>query len=362
MLQIKLLTVTAVVALATALAPAADITWIGINYVTPSTATDIEDGANWSSGTVPGAGDSAIFAYSGNADSQYMGNLYIDSTTTTFNPDGSLTFLANQNPDSWRQSYDLYIDKNLTLSGDLIMTGYPGSSGRDTDRLQIGMLAQGVTINIGGSLDISQSASPSWSAIRLGIGDASPGNSTVINLTGNATFATPSNSGTNYPNSITSAPVNTENATNDMAPQMRFTGSGATITLQQAGKRTGGTIALGWTAIDARSDQTWVCDDLAFITMYGNIGAAQAGKYIVESIDGGRLDNLGALNIRTDGDTSSSGSVTTGMRLMGGTYGSLWMNSTGSSGRTQWINMTGDVSMMKQAVAFDVNGDPVQSG
>ncbi|MGI5869756.1 MAG: hypothetical protein ACOX9C_09995 [Kiritimatiellia bacterium] len=52
-------------AIASQSASAEDITWQGLNYNLGSVATNISDGANWSSGTVPGPDDSVQFLYYG---------------------------------------------------------------------------------------------------------------------------------------------------------------------------------------------------------------------------------------------------------------------------------------------------------
>lgn len=333
---------------------AADITWIGVNNSETNSSADVSLGTNWDTGTVPGAGDNAIFIYRGAPN--LAGDISITSADTAFNPDG-LTFLSNEPPNETQPTTDLIIDKDLTLTNGLVInaSGSANSGNRDSDRLQIGTNAFGITWNID-NIDIGNNMN--WTFLRLGIGDSSPNNSTVLNITGDQTFTTPTTvkSGSINVNGNTSV----ENETNTLAPQMRFTGVGSTITLQNAGQRTTGTIGLGSVHLDVRSDQTWIAEPTAFISMTGTAGAPGfAGKYIVESIDGGRLDNLGQLNIKIFGNQGTANSDTTAMRIHGGTYGSLWMNSTGTSGRNQQINATGDVNFAAAGVGFDVNGDPV---
>lgn len=343
--------------LATGAVQAVDITWIGVNNSDTNSSADVSLGTNWDTGNVPGNGDTAIFTFSGGG-SILRGDISVTSADTTFDPTG-LIFNSNADPDGYTQTSTLSIDKDLNLTSGLEInaSGSANSSSRDNNRLQIGTNTLGTTWNIS-SLDIGNNMN--WTFLQLGIGDSSPNNSTVLNITGDQTFETPTNvkSGTINTNGNTSV----ENETNTLAPQMRFTGVGSTITLNNAGQRTTGVIGLGRVHLDVRSDQTWIADSTSFVQMTGSAGASGfAGKYIVESIDGGRLDNLGALNIRIDGNQGTSNSDTTAMRIHGGSYGSLWMNSSGTSGRTQRINATGDVNFNAAAVEFDGDGNPYAS-
>lgn len=335
---------------------AVDTTWEGVNSSESNSSADVELGSNWDTGNVPGTGDTAIFNYQG--DPTLQGSISIDSTDTLFDPSG-LIFRSNEDPSGFTQTSPLIIDKSLNLTNGLqiVASGSANSGSRDGDRLQIGTNSFGTTWNID-SLDINEGMS--WSFFELGIGDSSPNNSTVLNITGDQTFA--ANTNTKNGNININGGVTTENETNTLAPQMRFTGVGATITLNNAGQRTTGVIGLGGVHLDVRSDQTWIADATSFVNMEGSVGASGfAGKYVVESIDGGRLDNLGALNIRINGNQNTSASATTAMRMHGGTYGSLWMNSSGTSGRDQRINATDDLSFAAAVVDFDGAGDPYAS-
>ncbi|MDF3129676.1 hypothetical protein P0Y35_10765 [Kiritimatiellaeota bacterium B1221] len=333
----------------------AQILWDGLNSNSGSSATDINDGANWIGGSIPGAGDTALIQFYDNSDGAVEGDLYIADTDINFNPEG---FEYNANFGLWYgiQS-DLYIDKSLTLPLGMVFTGTGSGGGGSVreNRLRIGTQTTGVVINTS-SWDISQSTgrgSPSWGFFNLGGGDANPASGTIINITGSTVnFNTPTTDGDGSLMQVTGG-SREENATNDLNPQFRFTGVGATINVEQAGNRTAGAMGLGLVHLDVRSDQTWNFDDLAFVTMTASAGESGPGRYVVESIDGGRLDNLGGLNIRMNGMQSVSHTDQTAMRMHGGTYGSLWMNSEGSSGRTHQINQTGHVSFMNDAVVFN---------
>lgn len=325
-------------------ASAVDNNWLGAN--SGGTSTDVEDTASWSGGTVPTTGETAVFDFTSSTT-----DLSFDATDTLFNPSG-LSFIGNGT------TTDLYVLKDLDLTDGLFVSGQGsgGSGNIRTSRLVFGATGAGVTINAS-NLSLGPST-PSWGFFLLGSGDQTADSSTVLNITGDWTLSAPNNSQDN--SSINStAGASLENPTNTLGPQLRFTGSGATISIASGGKNTTGSIGLGWTHLDVRSDQTWNFDSTAFISMLGSAGSPGfAGKYLVESIDGGRLDNLGGLNIFIAGNASHNADATTGMRLHGGTYGSLWMNSTGSSGRDQYINIVDHVSFVGGAVDFDVNGDP----
>ena len=120
----------------------------------------------------------------------------------------------------------------------------------------------------------------------------------------NVLFDTPGNGGNDADGTLhINGSASVENVTCDLAPQMRFTNAGGTVTLKQAGQRATGRSAWGMCTSTPRSDQAWICDETAFVRMTGSVGAtvdstSYAGKYLVESIDGGRLDNLGQLNIK----------------------------------------------------------------
>lgn len=336
---------------------AEDVTWEGVNNSTTNASDDVSDVANWNTGSIPGAGDTAIFIYRG--DDNLRGDISIDASDTNFAPD-RLVFNSNSDPDGFQQISVLRIDKSLDLPGgfQVIGSGTAESSSRDSDRLRIGTQALGTVLNID-SLDITQT-SPGWGFFQLGAGDANPGNSTVLNFTGsNITFGTPDDPRSSFISVNDNVAV--ENPTNDFAPQMRFTAVGGSVHLATAGQRTTGAIGLGFVHLDVRSDQTWTADPTAFVRMLGSAGDGGFGKYLVESIDGGRLDNLGALNMRIDGNQGTANSASTAMRLHGGTYGSLWMTSRGTSGRTQRIHATDDISFERAVVEFDVDGNSFAS-
>ncbi len=342
---------------ATASAFAADVAWIGLNSTAESLATDINDGANWDSGTVPTTGDTAIFNYSGlDQTNTFKGDLFISAADTNFNPSG-LTFNSNVDPNSWAQEMDLYLDKSLTLTDGFSFSGYGsgGGSGQQNDRFRVGTQASGVTLDITSWTTTGQA--PGWAWFNLGAGTGVAG--TAFNFTGSSfTFATPDNS--------LSQSINGGKATEDAAlienPSWNFTNVGGTINLESPNNRTSGTIGLGLVHLNVRSDQTWTAEETAFVSMTGSTGSSgNSGKFIVGSIDGGRLDNLGELDIKLY-STSQSSSLATAMQLHGGTYGSLQsQGDTNTVARVQAIKMNDDVSLIGSAVLFNELGEAYDS-
>lgn len=328
--------------------------WQGANSLI-GTDTNINDGANWSGGTVPGTGEMAVFEYYGDALSKTA--LSIGAADTDFDPSG-LTFSSNVGTNNHTQTSDLIIDKSLTLTDGLILNASGGNSAnRDNDRLRIGSGAFGITWDV----ESFTFSSYGYSFIQMGIGDDSPNNAATLNLTGaNVTI-----DGSNLVRGSVfglSGNVAVENETNTKAPLMAFTNTGGTVNLLSGGQQSTGSLGLGGVRLAARSDQTWTADATSFVTLYGSAGAVGfAGKYLVESIDGGRLDNLDVLNIRIEATQSTSNDATRAMRMFGGTYGSLLMSSATTSGRTQWINQTDDVTFAAAAVGFDEFGDSYAS-
>lgn len=343
---------------------AVDYTWTGLNAFSDpdSGATDINDGANWTdgstTGTVPGVGDTAIINFVGGNDTSLKGDLFIDSGDTDFNP-SALIFNSNVNPDSWRQSSDLYLDKSLDLSGGFTFSGYGsgGGSGQQQSRFRIGTQALGVSIDIG-SWTMNNN-SPGWAWFNFGTGDGTPGNAPEFNFTGSSiTFNSPNNDLSQSINGGTSS----EDALLAVNPRWNFTNTGGSIHLEQGANRTTGTIGLGQVHLNVRSDQTWTADPLAFISMSGSAGSGgNSGKFIVGSIDGGRLDNMSQVNLKVTGTTSSAG-LSTAMQFVGGTYGSFWQQGDGNTvSRSQAVKMNDDVAFTGSVVMFDGDGEAYAS-
>jgi hypothetical protein len=146
---------------------------------------------------------------------------------------------------------------------------------------------------------------------------------------------------------------------------MRFTSVGGTVTLEQAGNRATGTIGLGYTHLAVRSDQTWVADDLAYVSMFtiagyrsGDGSVEREANPLVGSIDGGRLDNLGEVNLQvyaTRADPAASEETAT--PLLGGTYGSIYTNGRGNN-RIGRLNLKGEVNLVGNAVQPDATNGP----
>lgn len=349
-----------------------EIEWEGLSSLTVgddgffNESTNISDPANWSTGAVPGNGDTAAFIFRGNdglvddsGRNNVQGNVTVNAADTLFNP-SRLEFNSNSGSSNFRNDSDLIIDKDLNLDG-LLISGFgnSGGSGQQQNRLRFGINETGVTINLNGSIEYG--TQPGWGFFSMGGGDATAGSGTVWNFTGATTDFLATASTLNQRINVSNYD-SIENLTNDKAPQMRFTAVGGTINLGSTGQRTTGTIGLGLVHLDVRSDQTWNVDPLGFVAMNGSRGNGNnPGRFLVESIDGGRLDNLGGLNIRVDGTTQSM-NASNAMQLYGGTYGSLWIRADGNTvGRTQRVQFTDDASFVARAVDFDSDGDPYQT-
>ncbi len=86
--------------------------------------------------------------------------------------------------------------------------------------------------------------------------------------------------------------------------------------------------------------------------------------YVIDSIDGGNLTNLGAVNIRLITEDSLGTNIAGAMRLRPGTYGGLRWDTGTSSNRDNWLKLTGNTSFTGRAVIpGNMSGslDPVAS-
>lgn len=295
--------------------------WQGANTSGKAeTDLDMENPAFWSLGHVPTTGDTAVFAFT-----VFQTNLTIGAGSA-FAP-SSLTFTGGVLP-PWDWAPYIAIDKSLTMSNLILNVGNDQSSNYpfDRDRLRIGTLTSSpVTLTLTGNgepLNISSPSSKgSWANLLVGAPNV------IIDLTGtNITFSR----GAQYmtPSGGIGGGNDEENAGCTSNSTFKFSGDNATITLKEQGVRFCAAFDAGRMNLAVKTNQTWNCDPEAFVNVafrHGNLVAATAGPDIIRSLDGGRLDNLGNLNIRVKriGNGMWHNSKATGMRLAGGTYGGL---------------------------------------
>jgi len=291
-----------------------DALWLGLNYTLGSTSTDIADALNWSTGRVPTTGDSVRFELHGPDNSDEMGNLYINESHTTFNPNGDFILLGNEGHNGWRNVFFLYLDKSLTVSRFKLKT-QSGSSSRVNWRFRLNTLEEGGTASLtltgsGEALDMTQAE---WQGIMT-YGD--------IILTGDEiTFS----------DTAVGGGVVAGVGDNSHPCDMIFSNPAASIYL---GERAVGILPLGHMGLSVRNSQTWTAHENAFIDLTRN-----STRNIIESPDEGRLDNLGALSLRVGHAQYGNGST---LHLRGGTYRSLY--APAGSSRSYRIILDDDVS------------------
>lgn len=142
--------------------------------------------------------------------------------------------------------------------------------------------------------------------------------------------------------------VEAENATCTANSTLRFSGDAATITLKEQGVR-GATIGCGYLNLAVRTNQTWNADPEAYVKVYYRGGAVTAGPEIIRSLDGGRLDNLGKVNVWVTPAGFDYYTRATGMRMAGGSYGGIVIDA-GAPGRNYYVVMKDSVAMQGRAV------------
>lgn len=320
-------------------ARAATNLWMGANTAN-GPATDIDNASNWSLGWVPKNGDTAVFVFA-NANTNYLaigpGSAFAPSALA-FN--GGAFYPAAE--------MDITVDKALTLSNLVLNVGNGVQYYYDLNRLRIGTLTSSiVTLTLTGNgepLNISGDPKGSWGNIQVGQSNV------VIDLTGsNITFSKGRQDST-Y--DTISGGVQQENAACTANSTLRFSGEGATITLKEQGVR-GAALGCGFLNLAVKTNQTWTADPDAYVQLYYRNGAATAGPDIIRSLDGGRLDNLGTINLCVRNVSAGNhSSQATGMRLPGGTYGGLLLGAMGvnNSMRHDYFVLKDDVALQGRAV------------
>lgn len=319
---------------------AEDVTWFGLNVNGGTGDGDVDTLLNWDTGSIPNSGDTAIFSF--NADEA---DLTVVSNAI-FNP-GRIVYNANLGTHIGTR--DLIIDRPLDMT-DITMTGYnTGSSSRDTDRLQIG-INNPVTWNLSGETPLNRFINPlaRWKFILLGTGTV------TLNLTG-PSIVFPSNTTASatyldYDSYNIRGGTEDENASHDTNSVIRFTADGGTVALKEQGKL-GATLGMRTHRLAVRSNQTWTCDENAFISFtLRHDSTGGTGPEIIECIDGNGLPNLGEVNLYLVRQGGDNGTLTTGPRLLPGMYGSAFINAGNTSTRDWHVVQAGDVTFTREAV------------
>ncbi len=295
----------AVCFLITTSAFAEDNRWLGINTAsTGSGVTNVDDAASWSLGRVPGVGndDRALFYFDGNAATQ--GNIYVTSDNL-FAP-SAIYFNGNSGGSTHAQTSRIYLNKSLTLTNLTIRTYTgSGSASRDHNRFNIG---EKLTLSGDGEvLDMY----PKNTVITL---------NADVDITGSDIVFSGKASG-NMGGSSKISVVN-ENANVSL------------------GYENGPALGLGYNLLFVRANQVWDATADSYLSGYGN-----SYTNVINSVDEGRLDNLGGLNVLVGRPTNA----TVDMTFRGGSYGSFRLTGAdGGSGRNCRVKQTGDVSFTQK--------------
>ncbi len=319
-------------------------TWQGANTTKAESAADVDvsSPALWSEGRVPTTGDIAKFSYA-NANSA---PIYISEADTAFNP-SELNFYGGD----WNSSQKLYLDKSLTLEK-LTLSTYGsangGGGGLFGDRFRIGKsnptgpVILTLTGN-GDALDLTQS-NGNWALINCG--NSQP---VTIDFTGSdISFSRHlvQRHG-NIAETFMGGGTSTENETLSLNPTIKFSNPTARIFLEDQGV-CGPSIAPGNANFQVCSTQTWVADTNTYV--YVLLKQAPSGvtpRPIVESLDGGRLDNLGQVNFLVNRN-GTSGSV---VPVLGGTYGSFYLRGGNTTLRSATLALQGDTTLASACVS-----------
>ena len=329
--------------------PATTNIWIGANTTGGTAAqTDLDDPVNWSLSRVPGVGNNDIALFPLHASHAPLDN----TPEQAFAPSAILLDCNNNN-----SSRTIHFGKSLVLSTLFFKpyAGYPGgNSGCWSGRIRIGTNgAERVVLTLTGNGDALDLTSDNafWGSLVF-VGD----NPAAIDFTGtNITFS--SAKGKRLLDSGIQGGTTAEDASGSSNGTIRFSTPHARIHLADQGPR-GTTLGIGTANLVVRSDQIWTADSNAYVRSTARVGpTGVAAPPLVASLDGGRLDNLGALNFvltRTSGSGSSS---TTGQRILGGTYGSLRLAGGNTSRRDATYVLGGDVVLAGHCV-LPVSANP----
>ena len=329
--------------------PATTNIWIGANTTGGTAAqTDLDDPANWSLSRVPGVGNDDIALFPLHASHAPLDN----TPNQAFAPSAILL-----DCNTYNSTRTIHFGKSLALSS-LFFRPYSPSTGGNaacwSGRLLIGTNApERVVLTLtgnGDALDLT-SSNANWGSLSF-VGD----NPAVIDFTGtDITFS--SAMGKRVADSNIQGTKQKENAEGSNNGTVRFSTPHARIHLADQGPR-GTALGLGAANFAVRSDQIWTADSNAYVRSLCRVGpTGVAAPPLVASLDGGRLDNLGALNFvltRSGNDGSSS---TTGQRILGGTYGSFRFAGGNTSRRDITYVLGGDVIVAGHCV-LPVSANP----
>jgi hypothetical protein len=325
--------------LADATARATDVFWMGLNtaalydhtqglgtewtksdYASANAATAPDGYKLWSSGGVPGTGDTAVFQWD-TAETSVWGYAEADVLITNgFAPDHIVLRCTSQSYPDNSEEARVVVDGDVsvqTLTLDINASGVNGSNGGNVYRIAGGVF------RLSGAVDPVRFAGPhgAWQSIEIG-------------SAGTLAFDAPQQSfgafgwfwsGWNG--------------------EMRIGGTGAIefprpaaeIILPAPGNKTSGNIAAGQCAFRVRSDQTWLNPSR---TGYVTRQVVSNGR-LAESIDGGALHNLSNVAFRV---LSYSGASP--YYVPTGTYQGLHLRAyTLTAGRDCTYRLTGDIGL-----------------
>ena len=326
-------------------------TWVGANTADGAAdRTSLSDGANWSLGHVPESGEVALMMM---VNKNVNNTLDLGASDAAFAP-SALVWRAD---DYTAGGQKLYIDRSLTL--DCLEVGTYGavSGGGGTlfeQRVVVGSKTEDPV-----SLTLAGNDNPLRLLERNGIwGLINVSSNVTVNFTGNDIhFSAP------VIKRLFTSPYTACFWCDKDKGQMKagsnatvnFTTPGATITIENQ-KWRGVGLGTGAANLRVRSDQTWHCDSSSFawIIMRQAIDSDHRAGTVIESIDGGRLDNLGELNLRLD-RYAAVHDAGKGMELVGGTYGSLYFYGGNTTLRNAYIELSGDVRLKSRCVELSTD-------
>ncbi|MGN1359506.1 MAG: hypothetical protein ACI4X9_03510, partial [Kiritimatiellia bacterium] len=272
-------------------------------------------------------------------------NLVIDDSVISFAP---LTLFFKG---TW-QGYRLEFQRDFELQRLECQDGTAGSAEVHAGRVQVGTANRPVTLALSGGtapLDFRQSSS-GWNYVRL-----APGS--VIDFCGEEIAFPKSNVGKTSSDGAIQSSGYFEDAACSSNGTIRFSTAAGTIRLAGQGLDKGA-IRLGYNNLELRSDQTWIAEPTAYVSLNARQTPEGAkGPVFPIPLDSKRLDNLGQVNFSVCGQPLADATPLTGLHLSGGTYGSLHFCSSGTTRRRQCIALDGDVALLGEVVET-----PMQSG
>lgn len=326
--------------------------WVGANTATGTAdMTSLSDANNWLLGHVPTSDEVAL-----------MRIRQVNVTNELCIGAGDAAFSAGAviwSPDDWQTGLQkLYIDRSLTLDhlGIWVYNTAEGGGGvHFCSRVVVGeKTTDPVTLTLTGNdnpLRVVES-NGMWADLNVY-------SNATVNFTGNDIhFSAPTikrlfdtwNNCCLYENKDQGPKVCGKNAT------VNFPTSGAAITIEDQ-KWRGCGLGTGTASFNVRSDQTWHCasNSFAWIVMRNAVDGDHDAGPVIGSIDGGRLDNLGEVNLRFE-RYAAVHAEGKGSQLLGGTYGSLYLYGGNTTTRNGFVDLAGDVRLKSRCV--ELSTDP----